>query len=595
MKENKPLYEMTEVLSLTAEGLEKADLVIKNGRLINVFTGEIIDGTDVAVKGGRIALVGDASHTIGEKTKIIDAQGMYLAPGFIDGHLHVESSMLTVCEYAKAAAAHGTSAIFMDPHEIANVCGIPGIRAMMEDAEKSMIRVYVTTPSCVPACPGLEDNGAVITPEDIAETMEWGHVAGLGEMMNYRAVTHGDSDAHKKIQATLQAGKPVTGHFPVPDTGAELNAYAAAGICCCHESTTAGQALAKMRLGMYAMIREGSAWHDLKEVVKAITDHTVDTRRAVLVSDDIHADNLLFQGHMDHIIRRAVEEGVKPVTAIQMATLNVAECFGVSQDIGAIAPGRFADINIISDLTKAVVEKVIIGGEVVAQNGCVTANAEHYDYSDEFRHTIKLTKKFMPEDFIIKTPMIGETAEVQVIEVHNAVVTTTKTTRRFPVIDGRILSQPEQDIYKVAVIDRHHESGRKSMGFVKGFNIKKGAVASTYAHDAHNLLIVGTNDSDMAFAANKLIECGGGMIAVQGGEVLALLKLPVAGLLSDRPAHEVAEKLESLAEAWRALGSEMVSPFMTMSLLSLCVIPEIRITNKGLVDVGKMKLTTLTI
>ncbi|MHB8075314.1 adenine deaminase [Desulfosporosinus fructosivorans] len=593
MNKRYKLWEVGRQLTATAQGKLKADLVIKNGTLVNVFTGEVLPNIDVAVKLGRIALVGDAAGTVGETTVIVDAQGMYLVPGFIDGHLHVESSLMTVGEYAKATIPHGTSSIFMDPHEIVNVAGLDGMAAMMEDGETTPLRVFTTIPSCVPASPGLENTGSTITSEDIQNTLNWEGVAGLGEMMDYTGILSGDPQTCEKVEKTLEAGKTVTGHFPLTDTGAALNAYIAAGISCCHESTSAREALAKMRLGMYAMIRKGSAWNDLPEVIKAITEQTIDTRLAMLVSDDSHADTLLNCGHMDYIIRLAVSMGVRPVTAIQMATLNAACCFGMERDIGSISPGRFADINILSDLAQVRVEKVIINGELVAEKGRLTVPAGSYVYPEQLRASMKITRKILPSDFIVKVPLGTETAKVRVIGVHDSNVLTTEMLKSLPVKNGEVKLVAEKDICKVAVINRHTPEGGMSVGFVHGFGLKKGAVASTYAHDAHNLVVLGMSDAEMAFAANKVVESDGGMVAVDGEKVLSLLKMPIAGLMSDLSAQEVADALGELSNAWVALGSSLASPFMTMSLLSLVVIPEIRITDKGLVNVYNNGFTTL--
>ena len=595
MNKRYQLWEVGRQLTATAQGKLKADLIIKNGKLVNVFTGEIQPSIDVAIKSGRIALVGDAAAAVGDETVIIDAQGMYLVPGFIDGHLHVESSLMTVGEYAKAALPHGTASIFMDPHEIVNVTGLDGMVAMMKDGAETPLRVFTTIPSCVPASPGLENTGSTITSEDIRKTLNWEGVAGLGEMMNYPGILSGDPQTCEKVEKTLEAGKTVTGHFPLTDTGAALNAYIAAGINCCHESTRACEALAKMRLGMYAMIREGSAWDDLPEVVKAITEQQIDTRLALLVSDDLHADTLLKSGHMDYIIRLAISKGVRPVTAIQMATLNTACCFGMERDIGSISPGRFADINILSDLAQVKVEKVIINGELVAEKGKLTMSVGCYVYPEQLRNSVKITRKFLPSDFIVKVPLGMENARVRVIGVHDSNVLTTESIETLPVRNEEVELSTEQDICKVAVINRHSAEGKMSVGFVQGFGLNKGSTASTYAHDAHNLIVLGKSDAEMAFAANKLVESGGGMTAVEGEKVLALLKLPIAGLMSDLSAQEVAEALGKLSEAWAVLGSPLASPFMTMSLLSLVVIPEIRITDKGLVNVYNNNFTELFI
>jgi len=579
------LQEITKDLAAVAKGSKPAQMVIKGGKLINVNTGEIIPNIDIAITHGRIALVGDASHTIGPDTQVIDAQGYYISPGFMDGHIHVESSMMTVGEYARAVLPHGTTTIFMDPHEIANVLGMQGVKLMIEESRSLPLRTYVAMPSCVPAAPGFEDTGASIGPEDIREAMKWDEVIGLGEMMNFPGVIFGDDFIHQELQATLEANKIVTGHFSIQETGIDLNAYIAAGIRCCHESVRAEDALAKMRLGMYAQLREGSAWHDVKETIKSITENSIDTRYATLVSDDTHPNTLITLGHLDHVVRRAIEEGVNPITAIQMVTINVAQCFGVDRDLGTISPGRWADILLISDLTKVKVEKVIVNGELVAEAGQMLVEIPKVEYPDTAKNTINLAKELEAKDFIIDAPNSKmNQVKVRVIEVVEAKVGTYSREAIIPVEKGVVLNDIDQDIIKAAVIERHRGTGSMGKGFVKGFNIKEGAVASTVAHDSHNLLILGTNDEDMALAGNTLAKAGGGMVAVKNGEVIALLPLPIAGLMCQEPAEVVAKKVEELDLAWKELGCHMVSPFMTMALIALAVLPELRLTNKGLVD-----------
>lgn len=588
------LQEVTKDLVAVAKGSKAAQMVIKSGKLINVNTGEIIPNVDIAITHGRIALVGDASHTIGPDTQVIDARGYYVSPGFMDGHIHVESSMMTVGEYARAVLPHGTTTIFMDPHEIANVLGMQGIRLMIEESRSLPLRTYVAMPSCVPAAPGFEDTGASIGPEDIREAMKWDEVVGLGEMMNFPGVIYGDDFVHQELQATLEANKIVTGHFSIQETGADLNAYIAAGIRCCHESVRAEDALAKMRLGMYAQLREGSAWHDVKETIKSITENSIDTRYATLVSDDTHPNTLITLGHLDHVVRRAIEEGVNPITAIQMVTINVAQCFGVDKDLGTISPGRWADILLISDLTKVKVEKVIVNGELVAEAGQMLVEIPKVEYPDTAKNTVNLSKVLEAKDFIIDAPNPKmNQVKVRVIEVVEAKVGTYAREATLPVEKGVVLNDINQDIIKAAVIERHRGTGSMGKGFVKGFNIKEGAVASTVAHDSHNLLVLGTNDEDMALAGNTLAKVGGGMVAVKNGEVIALLPLPIAGLMCQEPAEVVAKKVEELDGAWKELGCHMVSPFMTMALIALAVLPELRLTNRGLVDTINFRFVDL--
>lgn len=590
------MAEVTQELVAVAMGRKPAEVVLKGGKLVNVNTGEILPNMDVAITHGRIALVGDASHTIGETTQVIDCQGQYLTPGFMDGHIHVESSMLSVREYARTVVPHGTTTIYMDPHEIANVLGMDGIQLMIEDGRQVPLRVYVAMPSCVPAAPAFEDAGAVLGPKEIQEAMQWPEVAGLGEMMNFPGVIYGDPNIHAELQATLHADKTITGHYSIPETGQGLNAYISTGVRCCHESVRAEDALAKMRRGMYAQLREGSAWHDVKETIKSITENRVDSRYATLISDDTHPNTLITLGHLDHIVKRAIEEGINPITAIQMVTINVAQCFGMDRDLGSISPGRWADILLISDLTKVKVEKVLVNGELVAQEGRMLQDIPPAVYPDFARNSVRLAAPLTPGDFAISTqnPEANK-ALVRVMEVIEAKVGTLARQCALHVVDGLVQNDPAQDIIKAVVVERHKATGTMGKGFVKGLSLKCGAVASTVAHDSHNLLIVGTNDADMALAGNKLAEVGGGMIAVKDGQVVALLPLPIAGLMTDQPVEQVAEAVECLDQAWKELGCYMVSPFMTTALLALAVLPELRLTNRGLVDTVQFQFVDLII
>lgn len=577
----KPLWECSIKLSKVASGEEKADLVIQNARLVNVCTHEIMENISVAVAEGRIALVGDAAHCIGENTKVIDAENKYLAPAFMDGHIHIESSMLSVGEYAKAVISHGTSGVFIDPHEICNVLGLDGVNYMMEDAKRAPLKTMLTTPSCVPAVQGFEDTGAQIDPEDVALTMEYDSCVGLGEMMNFPGILSGNPHTHAIVGETLKAGKIPTGHYSLSETGAGLNAYIASGVRCCHESTTAEDALAKMRLGMYAMLREGSAWRDLHEVAKAITENKVDSRYACLISDDTHPNTLLKSGHIDHIVRRAIEEGINPVTAIQMVTINVAQCFQLDHEMGSVAPSKCADLVLIDDLEKCHVTDVFIDGELVAQNGKMTVELDPYTYPEKALNSIHLDK-LTAADF--KIGCEGDKADVHAIEIIPARVGTFDKIVTLPVSGGCIESDPEQDVLKAVVFERHKRTGTVGKGFTKGFGIKRGALAQTVAHDAHNLLVVGSNDEDMALAANTLIECGGGLAAVLDGKVLSVVPLPIAGLMSDKTIEEMSDAIENMEKTWAEMGCTMPSPFMTMALIPLACLPETRLTNRGLVD-----------
>ncbi len=577
------LYEMTRDLTLAAQGKRKADTVIKGGLVVNVFTREIMPA-DIAIYKGRIVLVGKVDHTVGPETQVIDAAGFYLTPGLLDGHMHVESSMVTVTQFARAVLPFGTTAIFMDPHEIANVLGVKGVRLMIDEGKGLPLKVFSTMPSCVPSAPGFEDAGAEITPKDIAEAMKWEEIIGLGEMMNFPGVLSGDEKVHEMLKLTMEAGKVVTGHYSIPETDMGLQAYAASGVASCHEGTRKEDALARLRLGMYSKMREGSAWQDIKATVKSITETGADDRRALLVTDDTHPHTILTLGHMNHVVKRAIEEGLNPISAIQMATINTAECFKVNHEIGAIAPGRCADILFVRDLADFVPEIVMSDGKIVAKEGKLTESLKTPKYPDWALNTVHLRKELSGADFEVKYFGPHKEATVRIIQVIEAKTNTLHKMAKLSVHDQTIPADPAQDVAKVAVIERHGGPGNMGIGFVSGFGLKRGAVASTVAHDSHNLLIVGTNDPDMAYAGNVLHECGGGMVAVCDGKALALVKLPIAGLMSNEPVEDVDAQVKALDEAWRQLGCSIESPFMTMALLSLPVLPELRITNRGLVD-----------
>ncbi|MEM3425308.1 MAG: adenine deaminase [Thermoproteota archaeon] len=585
--------EIVEKLVSGALGRIRASLVIRRGALVNVFTGEIVENTDIAVVDDRIVLLGEAEHTIGPETRIIDAYGKYLTPGFLDGHVHVESSMLTVTQFAKAVLPHGTTTVFIDPHEIANVLGIKGVKMMHDEGLGLPLKVYVSIPSCVPATSlEFETSGAEIGLKEVEEAFSWRNTIALGEIMNYPGVLSLDPKIIGEVKTALRSSRIVEGHF-FGNLNEELNAYVAAGISSDHESVTMEAGLAKLRLGMHVMVREASAWKDLKEVIRMVTERKVNARRICLVSDDREPSDLLKEGHIDHIVRRAIEEGVDPVTSIQMATLNTAEHFKVDGEIGALAPGMIADILILSDLNRVLVDTVIANGRVVARNGRLVVEMPEYQYPEEAKRTVRVGRKLDEKDFKIRVDPNKEVFKVRTIQVVEA-----KTLTRSMLVDmrqrnGFLEADPEQDIAKVAVVERHRASGNIGIGFVKGFGFKNGAVASTVAHDSHNMLILGVNDRDMALAGNTLAEAGGGMVAVENSRILALLELPIAGLMSDKPVQEVAANVEKLSEAWRRLGCVMTRPFMTMSLLALPVLPELRITDKGLIDTVNFQRTSL--
>ena len=581
----KPLYEVTRTMASVAMGVKKADLVIRNAKLVNVCTAEIQEGIDVAIAEGRIALVGDAAHCIGEATKVIDAAGQYIAPGFMDAHIHVESAMVSVGEYARAVVPHGTTGIFMDPHEICNVCGPEGVKLMIEDAKRAPLKAMSNAPSCVPAVAGFEDTGSAIGPEEIREMMTWDGIMGLGEMMSFPNVLSGNEHIHGELAETLKADQIITGHYSVPETGAGLNAYIASGVRCCHESTRAEDVLEKMRHGMYALMRYGSAWHDMPVIIRAILDNKVDDRFACLISDDTHPDTLIRDGHLDYIIRCAIKEGLDPIKAIQYVTINPATCFHMDHEMGSIAPGKCADIVFFDDLNDIRITRTIIDGDVVAENGRLIVDIGKAAFPESVCKTMHVGETITKDSFKIPAPAgAKDTVRARVMEIIPNRVGNFERLMDLKVRDGLVEADPTQDVMKMCVFERHHATGTKGVGFVKGFGFKKGAMAQTVAHDAHNLLVAGTNDEDMALAANTLIECGGGMCAVADGKVLALVPLPIAGLMSDLPVEDVAGLIEKLSRAWEDMGCAINSPYMTMALIPLACLPELRLTNRGLVD-----------
>ncbi|RDD53123.1 MAG: adenine deaminase [Candidatus Korarchaeota archaeon NZ13-K] len=586
------IWEVSSTLVRVALGIEKADLVILNSNFVNVNSGEVLEGYGVAVKGDRVAAIGEVSHTIGPRTQVIDARGMYLVPGFIDAHVHVESSMLCLTNFAKVVLPRGTTSVFIDPHEIANVLGLEGVRIMVEESRDLPLKVFVTAPSCVPANPSFETSGAHLGVGEVEEMLSWDGVVALGEMMNYPGVLATDPEVFGKINAAHRAGKVVEGH-DAGLLGRELTAYAAAGISSSHEMTRKVDAIERLRLGMYAYMREGSAWLDVKETVKAITEAKLDSRHACLVTDDREVDSIIKQGHMDHVVRRAIEEGLDPIRAIQMATINPAEHYGLAREIGSVAPSRLADILLLRDLTRVEVDTVIADGRVVAREGKLAIDMRPPSYDERYLRTVRLHKRLQPDDFRIRAPMSDGRVRVRVIEAMEGSVLTKCAVEELEVRGGEILPDASRMIYKVAVVERHKASGNMGLGFVKGFGFRLGAVASTIAHDNHNLLVLGMSDRDMALAVNTLAEAGGGIVTVDGGEVLSLVRLPLAGLMSTDEPERVAEELERTYDVWRERGCGWVSPFMTMSLLALDVLPELRITDRGLIDTVNFRYVDL--
>mgnify|MGYP000333128923 CR=1 FL=1 len=573
----------------TAAGRSPADTVIRNGKWVNVHTREVLDGHDIAIKAGRIAYVGpDASYCTGPDTQVIEAEGRYMVPGLCDGHMHIESGMLTPAEFARAVIPHGTTTMFTDPHEIANVLGLEGVRLMHDEALLQPVNIYTQMPSCAPSAPGLETTGYEISAEDVAEAMTWPGIIGLGEMMNFPGVANADPKMLAEIAATQRAGKTVGGHYASPDLGPNFAAYVAGGPADDHEGTCEADAIARMRQGMRAMVRLGSAWYDVKAQITAITEKGLDPRNFILCTDDCHSGTLVNEGHMNRVVRHAIDCGCDPLIALQMATINTATHFGLEREIGSITPGRRADVILTSDLRTLPIEVVIARGQIVAEAGAIKVDCPHLDWPDSARGTVHLGHELTAADFELAAPEGANAVTANVIGVVENQAPTKALKAELPVKDG--LVEGTGEVCQIALVERHRATGGVTNAFVSGFGYQgKMAMASTVAHDSHHMIVVGTDRAQMALAANRLAEVGGGITIFREGEELALVELPIAGLMSDSPASEVAAKAQQLVEAMVACGCKLNNAYMQHSLLALVVIPELRISDLGLVDVRSFK------
>lgn len=562
--------EQIKEMILAARGDLVPDLVLKNARIVNVFTNDIEPG-DVAVKDGYIVGIGEY-----EGKEEIDIGGKVICPGLIDGHIHIESSMISPSEFAKAVAPHGTAAVIADPHEIANVAGTDGIRFMIEESAGLPVDIFFMLPSCVPATP-LDESGAELSAAELEPFYKEDQVAGLAELMNSYGTVRADEEIIRKIQGANSCGKRIDGHAPFL-TGKDLNAYITSGVGSDHECSSFEEALEKLKRGQYIMIREGTAARNLEALLPLFDDKYCD--RCMLVTDDKHGNDLIDNGHIDYIIRKAVKAGKNPLNAIKMATLNTAAYFGL-KNRGAIAPGYIADIIVLSDLDDFTVEKVfkngcltVDGGKLVREIKAPAVDKEKYSrvYKSFNLREIK------PSDFEIR----DEGTRKRVIKVIPGQI----LTEELIVESSSKEAETDKDIIKLAVIERHKDSGHTGVGFVTGYGLKKGAIASSVAHDSHNLIVAGCSDSDMALAANTVRENGGGLAVVCDGEVLSSLPLPIGGLMCDMDAHEVEDRLSVMKEQARQLGvNEGIDPFMTLAFTALPVIPKLRLLTQGVVDV----------
>ncbi|MDZ7264040.1 MAG: adenine deaminase [candidate division KSB1 bacterium] len=558
-----------------ARGDAPVDLLLKNVQLVNVVSGEIYP-TDIAIADQLI--VGLDHHY--EARDTLDLKGLYAAPGFIDGHVHIESSMVTVPQFARAVVPLGTTSVIADPHEIANVLGYEGIRFMMESAKYNPLNVFFMLPSCVPST-RLETAGSQLRAFDIFPFLREKWVVGLGEMMNFPGVINGDEEVLDKIKVASE--KRVDGHAPGV-SGKQLNAYIAAGIASDHESTTPEEALEKLRRGMYIMIREGTGTKNLRDLLKMVTPEN--SRRCVFCTDDRHPHDILEEGHINFMIKTAIAHGIDPLSAIRMATLNPAEYFNLRK-LGFLAPGNYADLVILDNLSECRIRMVFKNGQLVAEDG-------QMKYETSFKPDVKIRgsvniKWLEGDEFTI--PATGK--RCRVIGLIKDQIVTEELIAEPKIEDGRVISDPDQDVLRCYVVERHHGSGNIGKGLVKGFGLKKGAIASSISHDSHNIVAVGVNDEDIFRAVIQINKMGGGLAVTCDGKVQAALELPIAGLMSSEPLEDVNRKLQQLNRQTKALGCKLADPFMAISFLALPVIPKLKITDLGLVDVDQFDFVNL--
>lgn len=560
-----------------ARGEQPADTLFRGGRLVNTISGEILE-VDLAVADGIVIGWGDY-----HAREVIDCAGAYLVPGLLDAHVHIESSLLGVGEFARAVAARGTTGAFVDPHEVANVCGVAGVEYVLAAARGVPVDLYVNVPSCVPASP-YDDPGAVLDSAAVAELLGRDGVLGLAEMMNFPGTIAGDPECLAKLSAA--AGRPRDGHAP-GISGRQIMAYHLAGPESDHECTRADEALERLRAGAYVFLREGSATKNLAALLPILTP--ANSRRLCFCCDDIHSEDLLAGGHLDRIVRLAVAAGVEPVTAVQMATLNTAERFGLAGRIGSLTPGRQADLLLVDDLHTFRVRETWKDGVRIAADGEALFDPPAVDNS-ALRDSVAVAP-FMTGEFAPRWPG----GEARLIRVFGELILTAGETCRPTVVDGRLAADPERDILLAAAIERHRASGAMGVGLVTGFGLQRGALASSVGHDSHNLTVVGVTPVAMRRAVDAVVAAGGGLAVATDEAVTACLPLPLAGLMSDRPVGEVAAGCRTLHQAAQALGTPLGDPFMTLSFVSLSVIPSLRLTPRGLVDVDRFELVPLAV
>ena len=582
MKENSGELPTIKRVIRTALNELSPELTLRNCKLVNVYTEEILT-TDVSITAGRIASIEKCQSS---PKKVLDCSRYYAVPGLMDGHVHLDSTLLTPSQLSKIILPCGTTTVLMDPMEIANVLGLRGINSLLDDSGRSSLKTYVQISSRVPTAPGLETTGAVFGVREILRMVKWGSVVSLGELDSSKVIPPQD-EYLLRVLAAKEARKVRVGHA-AGLSGAELNAYASAGISDDHECVTVEEAWKRIRVGMKVMIREGSSERNLEELVKLIIEKGQDPRNFFFCTDDKHPNDIMREGHIDYNVRKAISLGLDPVKAVQLATINCAEHFRLDDDVGSIAPGRFADIVLVRELKKFRPEIVIVNGKIVARSGKLLSQPREYKWPKWSTDTIRMKRKVDPTDFEITSDK--EMQAVRVIQIIEGQIINKEIVHKLRVIGGKVVVDIADDILKIACVERHQRTGNVAVAFVQGFELREGAIASSVAHDHHNIVVVGVDEADIAKAVNTIKQTRGGLVAVRRGKVLEKLELPVAGLMSTGSPEVVTRKLERLNQVVRVLGCKLSAPFMTLSFISLPTVPELGLTDKGLVDVRSRRI-----
>lgn len=570
-----------------AAGKSPADLVIKNGNLVNVYSGEIYKG-GVAVSGEKIAAVGDVDYTIGGNTKIIDAANRYIVPGFIDGHIHPESSSLSIRPFSEAVLRHGTTTVMTDLHELGVVGGLDAIEAELEENKSTDLKIYFVVPSHVPFSPALETSGGEFHFDTIQKALDRPDAVGLSECVGqYIAFQYGE--LLQSMDETLHRGKSLHGHLP-DIKGADLNVCMAAGIASDHESLGADDALARLRSGCHLMIREGSVAKNMEDCLKGILTNKVDTSRVSIVTDDLHTIDLVDQGHLDQSIRKALSIGADFISVIQMVTLNAARAYGLDQEIGGLAPGRWADINLTTGPEDFQVETVISNGKPIVENGRLKVHYPKAEHKPCLLHTVHLKKPVESACFQISAPLNAQKVKVQVMDTLPFIPITVGREAVLDVKNGIVQCDVKQDVLYIAQVERYGKNGNIGRAFMGGFHLASGAIASSVGHDNHNIIVLGANFEDMAVAVNRVAEMNGGQVAVDKGKIKAEVAYEICGLLSDLSAEELADKKRILNDAVHQMGCPIGYPFMFLSFICLAAIPSYAVTDHGFIDAAKQKI-----